>query len=325
MSCIRLTLVAVFIFCLAAAGQAAEQISLAMATKPGVGQSVAAEKFKEALETRSGGRLVVKLVYGPESGGDLAILKRLKSGRWQMGIANPGPWENWVPETRVVEFPFLFADTAQAEKALDGPAGQTLLKALEQGGFKGLAFGENGFRHLTNNLRPIQKAADVKGLKLRIMDSPLHMRLWRLLGAKPVPHEWPINDFLARGGVDGQENPLEIIWGYRLDQQQKFLSLTGHVYSAPICAANLAWFKSLSSADRGLVQAAMSEAAQFQRRHNRQGEANALAQLRQAGMQVTDNPDRQSFRRLTQDMARDAAFRRPKVRSLLGQFQKAVQ
>ncbi len=311
--------------CLSLAAQAAQELTLAVTTKAGVSQSVAAEKFKEKLEPASKGRYQVKLIQGAQAGGEVAIINAVKAGQINLAVVNSGPLDNFLPEVKAVEYPFLFASHQQAYAALDGAPGRAVLAGLEKAGFKGLAFCENGFRHLSNNLRPISTVADVQGLRIRVMESALHQRLWQLLGAQPLRHRWPINELLASGGADGQENPLEVFWAYRLDEQQKYLSLTGHVYSAPIALANLAWFNSLAKQDRKLLGQAMRQACQDQRGHARAMEVQALASLKQTAMQINEQPDLASFRQRAGDLARDPAFASPALKKLLARFREAAK
>lgn len=290
-----LSLLCFLIFC--AAGECAPaktEIKLGLVTIPGSAQNVCAEKFKELLESRSD--YEVKIYHSASLGTETDILQQIKMGSVHMGIITDGPFDVFAPEVRVISYPFLFANYEQVDKVLDGPAGQELLGRLERVGFKALAFSENGFRNLTNNKRPVHTVDDVAGLKIRVMESILHKELWRLLGANPTPMGWPIYTELQQGTIDAQENPLSVIWTYKLFEVQKYLSLTAHVYSAHIDIANLAWFQGLPASDQQLIGQCMFEAAKFQRAWNRKNEAEFLAKLKDSGMQVDEHPDLTSFR-----------------------------
>ncbi|MBI4774047.1 MAG: TRAP transporter substrate-binding protein DctP [Deltaproteobacteria bacterium] len=302
---------------------AAQTVKLAVVTKPGSAQAICAEKFAELASAASQGELQVELFHSGSMGNETEILQKLQGGQIQIAVVTVGPFDEFVPETRVVEFPFLFKNHAHADRVLDGKPGQTVLDALEKAGFKGLAFSENGFRHLTNNKRPVHDASQVKDLKIRVMNSALQEELWTILGARPIPHPWPIDEFLAAGGIDGQENPIWVLWEYRFDKLQRYLTLTGHVYSAHICAANLNWFESLPAALQGTVRRAMQEAALYQRSYNRGHEKEYLTRLKEAGMQVDEHPDLDSFHAKTADIASLPLFREPDVKRLLDLFMNA--
>ena len=128
--------------------------------------------------------------------------------------------------------PFLFRDKAHARAVLDGPIGQEMLTKFDAKGFKALAWGENGFRHMTNSKRDVKVPEDLKGLKMRTMENPVHIAAYKGFGIITTPMAFPeVFTALQQGTVDGQENPLSVIISAKFDQVQKHLSLTGHVYS----------------------------------------------------------------------------------------------
>jgi len=297
---------------------------LAVVTKPGAAQTVLAEKFARLVSQASGGRTLIYVYHSGAKGDESQILEQLRKGDLHLAVLTAGVLDNLAPQTRVVEYPFLFHSHAQADRVLQGAPGREVLDSLREAGLKGLAFGENGFRHLTNNLRPVKQASDLKGLRVRVMESALQRELWQRLGAVSVPHPWPIEDLLSGGGADGQENPLWVIWLYRLDKLQKYLTLTGHVYSAHICAANLAWYEGLPSAEREMLERAMVEAAAYQRELNRRNESQALGRLKEAGIQVVEHPDLASFRQKTESLAESPLFAQPKLKELLELFRREL-
>lgn len=315
-----LTVGLLFMGCLEA--HAGGVIKLGVVTKPGSAQNVCAEKFKELVESRSD--YEVKIFHSASLGTETEILQQIQMNSVQMGVITSGPFDVFVPEARVIDYPFLFANSAEADQVLDGPAGQALLKALERARFKGLAFSENGFRHLTNNVRPVHTVDDVRGLKIRVMESILHKELWRVLGANPTPMGWPIYTELQQGTIDAQENPLWVIWNYKIYEVQKYMSLTGHVYSSHIDVASLDWFNSLSEKDQAMIAQAMKDAAAYQRKWNRDNEANFLAQVKTAGMVVDESPDLASFRAKVAILKDLEIYKDPKVQDMLTLFQDAV-
>lgn len=310
---------------IAAPAVAKTEIKLGVVTKPGSAQNVAAEKFKEIVETRSGGDVTVKIYHSASLGSETEILQQIQMGSVQMGVITLGPIDAFVPEVDVVAFPFLFKSYEQVDQVLDGPLGAEILKRMESAGFKGLAFTENGFRHLTNRVRPVHTVDDVKGLKIRVMESTLHKELWRALGANPTPMAWPIYTELEQGTIDGQENPLWVAWTYKLYEVQKYLSLTGHVYSAHAVLANLDWFNGLPEAIRNLLAEAAREAARYERNWNRSNEADFLAKLKEAGMIVDEHPDIDSFRAKVAGLKDLEMFRRPGTAELLEKFLAATK
>lgn len=318
-------LTAVLFMALPHAAQATETIRLGVVTTPGTAQYICAEKFKELVAQRSGGELDVKLFHSGSLGSETDILQQVQMGAVDMAICTLGPFDTFVPEVKVVSFPFLFKDYAQADAILDGPLGREILDSLERAGFKGLSFSENGFRNLTNGKRPVRKADDVRGLKIRVMQSALHKELWKTLGANPTPMPWPIYTELQQGAIDGQENPLSILWTYKLFEVQKYLTLTGHVYSAHIDVAGLAWWNSLSEDRRDMLAKAMHEAAVYQRAWNRENVAGFLAKLKDAGMQVEEHPDLASFKARAETLKTMPIYAEPKTSALLARMLDATR
>ena len=300
-------------------------IKLAVVTKPGSAQNVAAEKFKELIEKRSKGEIRVKIFHSASLGNETEILQQVQMNSIQMAIVTGGPFDTFDPMARVINYPFLFKNYEQVDQVLDGPLGAELLTSLESSGFKGLCFSENGFRNLTNNKRPVKTADDLKGLKIRVMNSAIHKAIWQSLGANPTPMPWPIYTELEQGVIDGQENPLWVMEVYKFYEIQKYMTLTRHVYSYHIDVASLIWWKTLDAKTRDMIQTAMFDAATYQRKDNRAKNAARLKLLKEKGMQVEENPDIQSFRSRVADIQQMDLYGNPKVQALLQKILTATQ
>ncbi|WP_457575151.1 TRAP transporter substrate-binding protein [Desulfomarina sp.] len=303
----------------------AQVIKLGVVTKPGSAQNIVAAKFKELVEQRSNGAFKVTVYHSKSIGNETEILQQIQMNTVQMGVITAGPFDTFDPIVRVVNYPFLFKDAAQADMVLDGPLGKEILDDLETVGFKGLCFSENGFRNLTNNKHAVKAAADIKGLKIRVMASALHKAIWQALGANPTPMPWPIYTELEQGVIDGQENPLWVMEVYKFFEIQKYMTLTRHVYSPHIDVASLVWWKSLNESDRNMIAGAMREAARFQRRDNRDKDGARLQLLKDRGMIVEEHPDIASFRARVADLKDMELFREPKVHSLLLKILEATR
>lgn len=309
----------------AASAIAATKIKLGVVTKPGSAQNIAAQKFKELIEARSNNAYQVKIYHSASLGNETEILQQIQMNTIQMGIITGGPFDTFNPIARVINYPFLFKDNAQADEILDGPLGKEILTSLEDSGFKGLAFSENGFRNLTNNARPVHTPEDVKGLKVRVMASAIHKAIWQSLGANPTPMPWPIYTELEQGVIDGQENPLWVMEVYKFYEIQKHLSMTRHVYSYHIDVASLKWWETLSKADQDMIQKAMYDAAVFQRQDNRSKDAARLELLKEKGMRVIENPDVAAFRAKVADLKDMDLYKDPKVQKMLLKIMDAVK
>lgn len=323
---VRLFTLSLIIMCIACTGFAwsREIISLAVVTKPGGAQNVCAEKFKALLENRSNYKVVIH--DSGTLGTEVEILKKIQAGKVHMGVITSGPFDQFVPEVRVIDYPYLFDSYQQVDVIMEGHLGRQILEALEKSGFKGLSFSENGFRHLTNSRKPVHQVEDVAGLKIRVMESALHKALWEGFGARPVL----IGDLnklvadLQSGAVDGQENPLSAIWLDDFYKGQKYLSLTGHVYSSHIGVAGLSWFQGLPEKDRQLIQQCMEEAARYQKDWSRRNENLFLGKIKASGIMVDEKPDLDSFRKQASLLRHHSLFQEKSIQELLGKFLKAV-
>ena len=181
---------------------------------------------------------------------------------------------------------------------MDGAIGQDLLKKMQAKGLIGLAWTENGFRHMTNSKRPILQASDAAGLKVRTMENKVHMDGYKTFGLLPTPMAFPeLFTALQQGTVDGQENPIPVILSSKFSQVQKHLSLTGHVYSPAVLIVSSRVWDKLSEADKKVFVAAAQKATVAQRKRVNDDEANGIAQLKKDGMQVVEKVDGESFRK----------------------------
>jgi tripartite ATP-independent transporter DctP family solute receptor len=259
-------------------------------------QGVGIDTFAREVEKRTGGRYKVQTFYSGSLGGERESIEAVQLGTQELAMSSTGPVPNFVPETKILDVPFLFRDKAHARAVLDGPIGQELLAKFEAKGFKALAWGENGFRHMTNSKRDVKAPEDLKGLKMRTMENPVHIAAYKGLGIVTTPMAFPeVFTALQQGTVDGQENPLSVIMAAKFDQVQKHLSLTGHVYSPCIFVMNKAVFDKLSAADKTAFVDAAKEAAKANRARVDQDDASGVAELRAKGMTVIDNVDKARF------------------------------
>jgi tripartite ATP-independent transporter DctP family solute receptor len=301
------------------------RIRLGVVNKPGSAQNIVAEKFKEFIEQASSGNINVQIFHSNSIGNETEILQQIQMNTIQMGIIAGGPFETFDPVVRVINYPFLFKDNEQADEVLDGLLGAKILKSLERSGFKGLCFSENGFIDLTNNKHSVKSPDDIKGLKIRVMDSALHRAIWQALGANPTPIPWPIYTALEQGVVDGQENPLWVIEVNKFYEVQKYMTLTRHVYSPDIEVASLKWWKTLDENIQDLIQRSIHEAAVFQRNDNRSKNAARLVLLQEKGMKIEAHPDIDAFRAKVAGLKDMDLYSEPRVRAFLIEMLNATK
>lgn len=254
---------------------------------------LAAITFKEVVEKESGGRFKVTI---QRLDNEREALESVQLGSQEFSMGSTGPVGNFVPAVRALDVPFLFRDYAHARGVVDGPIGQAMLKEFNRRNIVGLAFLENGFRHLTTGGKLVEKPEDVKGLKIRTMENPVHMSAWRAAGVLPTPMAFSeLPPALQQGTVDGQENPIPIILSNNFNQLQKYLYLTGHVYSAGLLAGSQSFWSTLSEADRVIFMKAAKAAVQTNRDKVEADERDGIAELRKRGMDVREVANRAAY------------------------------
>ncbi len=252
-------------------------------------QGRGAAKFAELMKEKSGGKFNVRTFAGGQLGGDLPTVASLQGGTIDFTVLNAGLLIGLNKEFAVLDLPFLFNSPEEADKIVDGPIGTKLLKLVEDKGLMGLGYWELGFRNVTNSRRPITKIEDFSGIKIRVLQSALFIETFAALGANPVPLPFPeLYAGLEQRVVDGQENPYPTILGAKLNEVQKFLSNTRHIYNAQSFLISKKTFDDMSAEERKIVQDAANEARDFQRKNSRESMDAALDTLKKGGMQVND-------------------------------------
>ena len=271
-------------------------MKISISTAQNSHQGVAIDTFAKEVAARTGGRYKVETFYNGSLGGERESIEAVQLGTQELAFSSTGPVPNFVPDAKILDVPFLFRDKAHARAVLDGPLGQELLTKFDAKGFKALAWAENGFRHMTNSKRDVKEPADLKGLKMRTMENPVHIAAYKGLGIITTPMAFPeVFTALQQGTVDGQENPLPVIMSAKFSQVQKHLSLTGHVYSPCIFVMNKGSFDKLSAADKTAFLDAAKVAAKANRDRVDQDDANGVKELRAQGMTVIEDVDKAKF------------------------------
>ncbi len=267
-------------------------ISIAQNSHQGNGVDVLAQE----VEKGTNGRIIIKNFFSGSLGGERESIESVQLGTQELAGTSTGPIPNFVPAVKILDIPFLFRDKAHARAVLDGPIGQALLKEFDSKGFKALAWTENGVRHMTNNKRPINLPDDLKGLKMRTMENPVHVAAYKGFGIITTPMAFPeVFTALQQGVVDGQENPLSVIMAAKFEQVQKYMTLTAHVYSPAILLMNKAAFDKLSPADQKVFLDGAKMAATAMRARVDKDDASGVAELRAKGMSIIETFDKAAF------------------------------
>lgn len=265
----------------------------------GDAQTMAAEEFAKKVAQRTNNAIQIDLFPAGQLGNDPQIIEGVKLGTLDLAMTGNPFFTSFVPELNVFDLPYLFRDFDHVYKILDGPIGDEMRRHLEKHAMKALGGLEIGFRNVTNNKRAIKTPDDIKGLKLRTTPNPAHLQAFRLLGANPVP--MPFTEVylaLKTGTVDGQENPIAHIYASKFHEVQKYMSLTFHAYTTNVVVMNLKKYQELKPEHQKAMQEALQEATVWERAMNRKMDVEALAKMKQAGMQIEENPARDAFRKI---------------------------
>lgn len=262
---------------------------------------VCATKFSELVEERTNGAYDIQLFPNSSLGDERTMLESMQMGTLDSGIITSGPFVNFVPEFGVLDLPFLFPDNASAYKVLDGEIGKEILSKLEDHDLKGLAYAERGFRNLTNSVRPVRTAEDIKDLKIRVMENEVYLSAFKAMDVNAVPMAWTeALTALQQGTIQGQENPVNVIHAYKMWDSQKHVTMTRHAYAAAVITFSEEVFNSLPADVQEIFVQAAQEAAEYERAWVAENEEAQIADLKANGMELIEEPDLESFRQAVQ-------------------------
>lgn len=266
------------------------------ATSP-MGQGMATFAKKVAEYTQ--GSIQIEVFYDTTLGSPSSMVNGLQLGTVDFGVCGDAYYSSLVPEIQAFELPYMFDSLKEARSAVAGPAGEMVMKKIRDKGILPLNFWEIGFRQLTTSKRPVSTPTDLKGLKIRTLPSTFQVKAWESAGAIPVPMDVSeLYASLQQGVVDGQENPLSEIYNQRFYEVQKHLSLTDHVYTPMLFSASESAWERLNEAQRDAIKQAAADAQETVYRLNDEARADYLRKIVAAGVEVIENPDRRSFKKV---------------------------
>lgn len=256
--------------------------------------------FANEVKKETDGRVVIQLYPSGQLGNEKDMVEGLTFGTVDGGLIGGGSFQSIDPKFGIEALPYAWPTHEAAYKAFDGKLGKYLFDLLGKKGIVGLAWWENGFRHITNNKKPVVKPEDLKGLKLRVTPDKMRLDTFKLLGAAPMAINFgELYSALQQGVVDGQENPYAIIYSNAFNEVQKYLSKSGHIWgSAVLCVNSDVWNK-LSAKDKETVRKLAQKWCAAQRKETIKEENEFLDKLKAKGMKVND-VDKAAFQKAVQ-------------------------
>ncbi|MDO5562183.1 MAG: TRAP transporter substrate-binding protein [Synergistaceae bacterium] len=243
------------------------------------GEHLGSLKLKEILEKKSNGAIKVEVFPNGQMGQNREMIESMQAGTLDMGLPALPALGGFTKSTRVFDLLYLFNDRKEAEKVLDGPVGKEVAKSVEKSGVKIISWWSQGFRESTTN-RKFTKPSELKGLKIRVMDNPLHIEAWNTLGASAIPMAFSeVLTSLQQGVLDAQENPYQNIVQSGFDKVQKYVIETGHLYGPlPLVFSKKVWDK-LTPEQQKMIQAAADETKLYEREEQEKINSGLRAQI----------------------------------------------
>jgi len=281
---------------MAATGALAEEFNLAFTPPLDSHYGDGGKAFAAKMDELSNGSITINLKPAGALGGERDVIEGLQIGTVDLALSSTGPIGNFIPDVYALDFPFLFKGYDEARAVLDGPIGEKLFEEFPAHDLVGLAWGENGFRHITNSIHPINTPEDLAGLKLRTMENKVHIAAFSAAGAAPTPMSWTeVLTSLAQGTIDGQENPVAILTANNIWEIQKYATLTGHVYSPAVFVMSKARWDGLTEEQQGWFKEAGKAGAAATRATVSATETAGIQMMRDNGMEVVESIDKAAF------------------------------
>ena len=291
---LRLIMSAAALAAFAAPLAAQTEIKFGHVGEPGSLFAASAEEFAKRANAKLGGKAKVVVYGSSQLGGDKELLQKLKLGT--VDIALPSTVMSSEADLfGVFEMPYLVKDREHMKKIEKEVFWKSLAPAAEAKGLKVIAVWENGYRHITNSRRPINKPADLQGIKLRVPEGKWRVKMFQTYGANPSPMKFSeVFTALQTGVMDGQENPFTQIYSAKFQEVQKFLSLTGHVYTPAYATAGAKKWAGLPADVRKTLEQVAKETQGFVYEKAAKDDEELLGKIKSAGVQV-NTPDKNAF------------------------------
>lgn len=245
--------------------------------------------FKKEVEEKTDGKIKVEIFPNAQLGGDRQQIEAVSLGSLEMCVPGGPVVSGFYEEYMIFDLPFLFDSREAAYAAWDGELGDRVSEGLESQNIVNLGYGENGLRHITNNERPIYTPEDMKGIKIRVMENPIHITTFKALGANPTPISYgELFTALQQKTVDAQETPAAIIYSSKFYEVQKYLTLDGHMFANCPYLINKDFYESLSPEHQEIIAEATRNTLELQRKTLAEEEKEYLEKLAEEGMEINE-------------------------------------
>lgn len=252
------------------------------------------QAFAKTVAEKTDGMIEISVFGNTQLGQERDMIEGLQLGTIDIALVASGPVSSFVPEIGIVDLPYLFTSSEHAYKVLDGEIGQKLLAKLDGTGIVGLGFMENGWRNLTANTK-VEKPEQLQGLKIRLMENQVHMAAFEAMGASPVAMAWgEVYTSLQSNIINGQENPIPIIYTNNLWEVQKYTMITEHFYTPYMILMSQTTYDKLSVSEKDIIMDAVKVMIDDQRAMMKKQSEEQISLLEENGMEVIP-VDKQPF------------------------------
>ena len=283
-------------------------------------------KWAELVEQRTNGEVKIQVYNNGTAGSASDYAVNCQLGTLDIGAVNQSVMTSFIPDIGAVDIPYLITSYEEADKlfANNGPLTQYYSNEIANAGINliNMDVWEVGFREFSNSTRAIHTPEDIKGIKLRVMDSKIHQGFWRASGADPVPMSWgEAYTALQQKAIDGVENAISVLDGNNINEVNKYLAMTDHNYSAIFIIMSDKSFKKLSPEQQKIVQDAAREAGKYQREEQRRQAAAAVDNLAKKGMEVT-TVDKEAMKKAVAGFLEEQEKEYPEIIKIIKDAQK---
>ena len=251
--------------------------------------NIAAKKWAELVKERTKGRVEITTFPNEQlsSGNQQKGIEQVAAGVTGASLHSTIIYSVIEPKMAVVSMPWILPNNAAVDKAMKGAPGDKLKELVRAKGIEPLAFGENGFRHWTNSKRPLNSPEDMKGLKMRVPGMKMYISLFKAMGADPTSMSFSeVFTSLQQGTIDGQENPISVIYTSKLNEVQKYMTICNYSYDPLVLGVNKKLWDSLDKDTQEIMRKAAVEAMELNVKLTREDEAKQLDEMKKKGLQV---------------------------------------
>lgn len=298
------------------AAMAQVEIKLGHVGEPGSLFQLSSDEFAKRANAKLAGKAKVVVFGSSQLGGDKEMLQKLKLGTIDMALPST-VMSSEVELFGMFEMPYIVKDRAHMARIEKDVFWPSMAPETEKKGLKVLAVWENGYRHITNNKKPIKVPEDLKGIKLRVPEGKWRVKMFQEYGANPSPMKFSeLFTALQTGVMDGQENPFTQIYSAKLQEVQKYLSLSGHVYTPAYLTVGSKRYATLPADVRKILEDTAKETQAYVYAEAAKAEVDLLAKLKQSGMQVNE-VDKNAFiaasKGIYEDFGKEVAGAKPLI------------